>query len=138
MNRDAGEGSSMLERLYKRVCFKGQSLGARGEAYARKLVEERGLVVLHQNFRVPRGEVDLVARDGDTIVFIEVKTRATQHYGQPFEAVGLAKQRKISCAAQAFLKRFDLLPACRFDVISIRREDGHFVAEWIKDAFEAG
>ena len=103
----------MLGRLYRRIRCQGQSLGKRGEAYARKLVEESGLVVLEQNFRVPRGEVDLIARDGDAIVFIEVKTRASQHYGQPFEAVGPAKQRKISYAAQVF---FSASTCCRHAV----------------------
>ena len=127
----------MREWFRKKTGRGEEPLGRRGEAYARKMVEQRGLVVLSQNFRTPRGEVDLIAQEGDTIVFIEVKTRLSQQFGQPFESVGPVKQRKIAGAAQSFLKRFDPLPACRFDVISITQKGRHLEAQWIRDAFEA-
>ena len=117
---------------------KGLPLGTRGECFARKMVERHGLMVLAQNFGIPRGEVDLIAREGDCVVFIEVKTRGNDRYGMPFEAVGPIKQRKIICAAEVFLKRFNPTPPCRFDVISIIQRGQALEGEWIRDAFDAG
>ena len=95
-------------------------LGARGEAAAARFLRRRGYKIVARNQRERRGELDLVAVDGRTIVFVEVKTRRTARYDHPAEAVTLRKQQRISHAATAFMKRHHLLtyPA-RFDVVAV-------------------
>jgi len=95
-------------------------LGARGEEAAVKLLRRRGYTILCRNYRCPLGELDIVAREGETIVFVEVKTRSTEEYGDPLEAVGWGKQRKLARLAQHFLLTHRLHGSpCRFDVVSV-------------------
>jgi putative endonuclease len=94
--------------------FWSRWLGNRGEREAARMLRRAGLRVLIRGYRTDRGEVDLIARDGDTLVFVEVKSRSR---GEPAEAVTLEKQRRLTLAALHFLKRHNLLEQpCRFDV----------------------
>lgn len=91
-----------------------------GESLAAKHLKARGYEILAQNYRARRGEIDLIARDGEFIVFVEVKTRRSLKFGLPQAAVTLQKQRQISKVALAYLQSRNLLDApCRFDVIAI-------------------
>lgn len=91
-----------------------------GESLAAKHLKARGYRILAQNYRARRGEIDLIARDGEFIVFVEVKTRRSLKFGLPQAAVTLQKQRQISKVALAYLQSRNLLDApCRFDVIAI-------------------
>ena len=91
-----------------------------GESLAAKHLQTRGYRILAQNYRARRGEIDLIARDGEFIVFVEVKTRRSLKFGLPQAAVTLRKQRQISKVALAYLQSRNLLDApCRFDVIAI-------------------
>jgi len=91
-----------------------------GESLAVEHLKARGCEILAQNYRVRRGEIDLIARDGEFIVFVEVKTRRSLRFGLPQAAVTLQKQRQISKVALAYLQAQNLLDApCRFDVIAI-------------------
>ena len=91
-----------------------------GESLAMEHLKARGCEILAQNYRVRRGEIDLIARDGEFIVFVEVKTRRSLRFGLPQAAVTLQKQRQISKVALAYLQAQNLLDApCRFDVIAI-------------------
>lgn len=112
--------------------------GREGEACAARWLESRGYRIIERNFRTPGGEVDIIARDGDTIVFIEVKSRRTATYGVPQLAVTPFKQRQIIRAARWWLQRERLhdQPA-RFDVVAVTLRDGEPVIELIRDAFEA-
>ena len=108
-----------------------------GTSYERKAaeyLEQQGLVILKHNYRCRQGEIDLIARDGRYLVFIEVKYRNTAVSGSALTAVTPAKQRVISRVAEYFLtveyRNVDLL--CRFDVIGI---DGDQFT-WIKNAFD--
>lgn len=95
-------------------------LGNRGEVLAAEFLERQGFRILDRNLRNVGGELDLIALDGDCIVFIEVKTRATRSAGDPTEAVTQVKQRKITRAALVYLKRRGWLERrCRFDVVAI-------------------
>ena len=98
-----------------------RELGALGEALALRYMQERGFVLLAKNYRALRCEIDLVLRDGKTIVFAEVKTRAASSaYGLRSEAVTAAKQRNIAKAAAAYLAAYSLYDACvRFDVLEV-------------------
>jgi putative endonuclease len=95
-------------------------LGDEGERLAARYLRRKGYKILARRYRTALGELDLVARDGDCIVFIEVKTRRDELAGQPHEAVDARKQAQLTRLALAFLKRYRLLeqPA-RFDVVSI-------------------
>ena len=91
-----------------------------GESLAAEHLKARGCEILEQNYRALRGEIDIIVRDGEFIVFVEVKTRQTLRFGLPQEAVTLQKQRQISKVALAYLQTQNLLDApCRFDVIAI-------------------
>jgi len=96
------------------------SLGQRGEELAARALEQRGYTILARNYRTPIGELDIVARDRQHLLFVEVKTRRTAAFGVPAEAVGAHKQRQIMRAAQWYLANArypDLQP--RFDVIAV-------------------
>ncbi len=112
-------------------------LGEKGEALAAKFLKKQGYKIVTQNYRTYVGEIDIIAFDGETLVFIEVKTRESIEYGMPFEAVNRFKKRKISGVALLYLKKLRDIPPCRFDVVSICYKDGEPQFELIKDAFEA-
>ena len=95
-------------------------LGAHGERIAAAYLIDAGLRVLDRNWRCRDGELDIVARDGDALVFCEVKTRRGIGYGQAVEAVGRAKQRRLRTLAQRWLAAHDEhAPELRFDVVGV-------------------
>src|ERR1051325_4336086 len=97
--------------------FLQRLLGDRGEREAARYLRRQGFRILLRGYRTPRGEIDLIARDGDTVVFIEVKTRRE---GEPAEAVTPEKERRLALAALHFLKRHALLDErSRFDVVAV-------------------
>lgn len=92
-------------------------LGDRGERAAARFLRQQGIKVLLRGYRSSRGEIDLVAIDGDTLVFVEVKTR---RQGHPAEAVGHAKQRRLTHAAVTFLRHHEMIEQKhRFDVVAV-------------------
>lgn len=96
-------------------------VGARGEDAAAAYLERVGMQIVDRNWRNGRGELDIVALDGDTLVVCEVKTRTTSGQGTPEEAVSPAKRRRLIRLAQAYVAAAGLEPAAvRFDVIAIR------------------
>lgn len=99
-------------------------LGARGEQVACQWLLEHGYTLLHRNWRHGHAELDIVARQGHEVVVVEVKTRTTARHGDPEEAVGPAKRRKLMRAAAAYVERFDLHADIRFDIISVVIEPG--------------
>ena len=113
------------------------ALGKFGEDLARERLEDLGYRILKTNYRCPLGEIDLVARDGDVVVFVEIKTRKNESLGQVKEAVNRKKQTKISKVALAYMKSNNLWGSkARFDVVAIRLIDGKKEIEIIKNAFE--
>lgn len=95
-------------------------LGARGERIAVAYLTDVGLRVLDRNWRCRDGELDIVAREGDALVFCEVKTRRGNGYGHPVEAVTLVKQRRLRTLAQRWLATHDEhAPDLRFDVVGV-------------------
>lgn len=120
------------------------SLGAEGERLAARYLAGKGFRIVVRNFRFIRNEIDIIARDGETLCFIEVKTRASLDKGHPAEAVTLRKQKEIVRAASGYLAGLaGELPECRFDVIAIlaQRMEGAMIREYklehIKAAFVA-
>jgi putative endonuclease len=120
--------------------FPAKTLGQRGETAAARYLQRRGYKILARGDRLDPGELDLVAADRDTIVFVEVKTRQSHDAGHPADAVDAAKQRRLTRLAVTFLKRHRLLerPA-RFDVIAVTWPAGKWrpTIEHFKNAFDA-
>lgn len=110
-----------------------RAVGSRYEAETAAFLQQKGYEILERNFRERRGEIDLIAREGRTLVFVEVKYRKTIKNGYPEEAVDERKQRKIRQTAQYYLYRHQIPEGTpiRFDVVAVL--DGQF--RLIRDAF---
>ena len=114
-----------------------KAFGREGESIAAVHLKKRGYRILELNHRTPLGEIDIVARDRETIVFVEVKSRRSDRFGHPKWAVTPAKQRKISMAALYYLKSTGQMERkARFDVVAIRRSGRRAEVEIVKNAFE--
>jgi len=99
--------------------------GRLGERAARKHLRGAGLKFLTANFHSPRGEIDLVFRDGDCLVFVEVKTRSSEDWTRPAAAVNAAKRRRLSRTALDYLKLLRQPPVkVRFDIVEVLLHDG--------------
>ncbi|MGH7988523.1 MAG: YraN family protein [Candidatus Binataceae bacterium] len=125
------------DRWYEELPWhKGERLGPRGERVAARYLRRRGYRIVARNFRAAGGEIDLVAMDNGTLVFVEVKTRSGTVAGLPQEAVDLRKQARIRRAAAAFANRNRVGGrSLRFDVIAIIGVGRHRSLELLKDAF---
>jgi len=94
--------------------------GIVGEQKAASFLKKQGYQIIEKNYRTPFGEIDIIAWHNNTLVFIEVKNRSSQHFGTGFESVDKRKQLKIIKSAQLYIKKFHHYEQrCRFDVISI-------------------
>jgi putative endonuclease len=116
-----------------------RTLGQRGEAAATRFLRRLGYTIVARGERDHLGEIDLVAVDGRTVVFVEVKTRRSHDAGHPADAVDEAKQRRLARLALAYLKRHDLLECrARFDVVAVTWPDDRRPPqiEHYKNAFE--
>lgn len=107
-------------------------LGKKGERLVEEYLKKQGCTILKRNYRTPFGEADLIAQDGDEIAFIEVKTRTSERYGTPAEAVVKAKQRRYRQIAKYYWLRVGAEPNARFDVAEVYA-DGRI--EYLKYAF---
>lgn len=123
----------MFDAITRRRTAK-QVAGDAGEEQALLFLQEQGLKLVERNFRCKGGEIDLVMQDGRALVFVEVRKRASAGYGGAAASVTARKQARLVIAAQTFLQRYTMPPACRFDVIAI---DGAAM-EWLKNAIETG
>ncbi len=109
-----------------------------GEDLAAGFLRAQGLRILDRNVRCAMGEIDLVARDGRTLVFVEVRSRSGSRFGLPQDSVSSAKQRRLTQLAKWYLQRhrLDQQPA-RFDVVAVRWVQDEPEITWIPNAFEA-
>ncbi len=113
------------------------ALGQLGEDLAFKEVKRLGYKEIERNYRCPLGEVDLIAKDGDTLVFIEIKTRKGRSLAYAKEAVNDRKKRQISRVALTYMKNRKCFGAkARFDVVAVSLSGGKPELEVIKNAFE--
>jgi len=137
ISKSLGSGASTPTRPTTRT------VGEQGEARALAHLQAAGLALVAHNFKSPGrggGEVDLIMREPDgTLVFVEVRQRASAAHGGAAASVGWAKQRRIIFAARHFLARLSNLPPCRFDVVALQGvADGHaWDVEWLRGAFDA-
>lgn len=109
--------------------------GIRGEQIARDFLQRKKYNILETNWRHEKEEVDIIARDGDELVIVEVKTRSTDYFGNPEEAVDAAKENRLITAAEAYLEQNDLDLEVRYDIISILLKNNHPEIRHIEDAF---
>lgn len=120
-----------------------RTVGGQGEARALAHLQAAGLALVARNFKSPGrggGEVDLIMREPDgTLVFVEVRQRASTTHGGAAASVGWAKQRRVIFAARHYLARLATLPPCRFDVVALQgAADGDaWAVEWLRGAFDA-
>lgn len=114
-------------------CLNKTTLGQNAEQQAFLFLESKGLRLITRNFRCLVGEIDLIMYDGDVVVFVEVRKRSRNDFGDAIDSVNFSKQRKILKTATYYLQKrnwFDKVD-CRFDVIGITQGR----CEWIKNAF---
>jgi len=114
-----------------------QQFGAKGESLAIRHLKKNGYQILEQNYRNRLGEIDIIARENSTLVFVEVKSRKSTRYGSPKLAVTACKQRRISLVALAYLKSTGQTRSrARFDVVTVTAGRDAPRIEIIKNAFE--
>jgi putative endonuclease len=119
------------------------SWGGVAEAAARLFLSARGLAIAATNFRCRQGEIDIVARDGETLVFAEVRLRSNRRFGDGADSIDLRKQRRLVRAAEYYLatRVRGAPPPCRFDALSLAPAPDKtppYHVEWIRDAFRPG
>jgi putative endonuclease len=107
--------------------------GQAAEAIAAEFLRRQGLAILHRNFRCRFGEIDLIARDGDAIVFVEVRMRGRSDFGGAAESITARKRGRLVKAAGYYLAGERKTPRCRFDAVLVSGPEGRI--EWIRDAF---
>lgn len=130
----------MLATLWRRLRIRRPEhlkRGARGEKLARRHLRQRGYKILYRNFRGRSGgEIDIVCRDDDTLVFVEVKTRTSEDFGRPFETIRTEQRKRISRGALAWLRLLDDPDILfRFDVVEVVLTEHEPRLELIKNAF---
>lgn len=111
--------------------------GRVGEKAAGRWLVDQGYTILERNAKNRVGEIDVIARDGDTLCFIEIKARASDQYGPAIEAVSAAKQRKLSRIAALYLAENPWDGPCRFDVLAMDLVDERWAFQLVRDAFQA-
>lgn len=112
------------------------STGAKGEETAANFLKRKGYTILAQNYKADRCEIDIIAKDKETLVFVEVKTRKSNAYGYPEEAVTPAKQRNMVRAAEVYIEENQWKGEIRFDIVSlVPHPEGTFSIYHICDAF---
>ncbi len=113
-----------------------RELGDEGEQIAKQFLAERGFRILEMNYRHGKGEIDIICKDGDVLVFCEVKMRKTDEYGDPEYAITPRKQAQVRKIAEAYLYENDIEDQeCRFDVVAIKKFGGVQEINYIPNAF---
>ena len=111
------------------------ALGRRGEEAAARLLLAKGYTLLARNWRVKAGELDIVARDGAILVFVEVKTRSSVHFANPEDAVDYRKMKHLINAAEAYMAINNIDKDFRFDILAIAVIGNRYHFNHIEDAF---
>ena len=116
---------------------KRQKFGEQGEALAVQLLKKAGYKIIETNYRTRLGEIDIIAKEKDTLVFVEVKSRRSVHFGSPKWAITPKKQKKISMVALHYLKATNQSSArARFDVVAVMSNRDNPQVDIIKNAFD--
>lgn len=115
-----------------------QQFGKEGEEIALAHLISKRYKILAKNYRYGRSEIDIIAQDGDLVVFVEVKIRETDAYGLPEEAVSTAKMNKMAEGAEGYLLENDIHSECRYDIVSIIKNQYKTEVKHFVDAFWPG
>jgi putative endonuclease len=108
--------------------------GADAERRAERFLRARGLSLVERNYRCRFGEIDLVMRDGETLVFVEVRLRTHAGFGGPAASITTAKRGRLLRAARHYLASLGRAPRCRFDAVLLAAPEDAAI-EWVRDAF---
>ena len=111
---------------------RGASAGARAEAIAAAYLEAHGLSIVARNVRSRFGEIDLIAREGETLVFVEVRLRRSARFGGASASITAAKRNRLVAAAQTYLATLARIPPCRVDALLLDGLDAARI-EWVRD-----
>ncbi len=114
---------------------KHNDLGKLGEERAQAYLQANGYMIRHANWRHLKGELDIVAEKDNQLIVVEVKSRSTEFFEHPKDAVTNGKIRNIVNATQGYIETFDINMETRFDIISVLPKDENFIIEHIEDAF---
>ncbi len=129
-------GISNFFRHIKSKDISKSQIGGKGEKMAEHFLKKRGMSILHRNYRINHLELDLIARDKEHIVFVEVKTSRTDNFGHPAEWVYYKKRKNLIRAARLFLRQNNLYDKpSRFDIVAIKIIDGKTNIDYYPDAF---
>lgn len=111
--------------------------GRRGENIALDYLKNEGYIIIERNYRCYLGEIDIIAKEGGILAFVEVKSRRSRRFGTPQEAVGAKKQKKISMIAMFYLQEKKISDVnARFDIVAVYIDSGAPFVELIRDAFD--
>ncbi len=126
-----------MQDSQENVSGRSRMTGQQGEEMASDFLKKRGYKIIKRNYRTVFGELDIIAKDGETLVFVEVKMRSQDRFGAPQYSVDLKKQARVGRVALAYLScnKTDSC-ACRFDVVSIVKNLQGVHVELIQNAFE--
>ena len=120
-----------LWREAGKVKMNKRKTGTAYEVIAADYLKKQGVQIVEMNYRISRGEIDIIGKDRDTLIFIEVKYRKNASYGYPWEAISVEKQKRICYVAKQYLLKNRWKRQIRFDVISICGEE----ISWFRNAF---
>lgn len=109
--------------------------GQQAERWAAQYLQQQGLQLVAQNYRGRFGEIDLIMRDGETLVFVEVRLRRNADFGGAAASIGVQKQQRIIRTAQQYLSTLSRTPPCRFDAVLLS-ETSERDLQWLKNAFD--
>ncbi len=125
------KSNSVLKRILPSI------IGAKVERNTETFLNKRGLRTIRRNYKCRTGEIDLVMNDGEYVVFVEVRYRGSDAYGDPIESITARKQQRLIRAATHFLATEPHLQSmpCRFDAVGVSKANGHTKYDWIKNAF---
>lgn len=113
-----------------------RKIGNLGEDAAENYLKQLGYAVIEKNFYYRHGEIDIIAKDGSTLVFVEVKSRRSERFGKPEESVTPKKQEMLRRTAEGYVESKNLTNIdCRFDVVSVLMRDGKAECTLLKDCF---
>jgi putative endonuclease len=127
----------VLKQLLSNKAITTVNKGLLTEQFAKEYLQQKGLVFIANNFHCRRGELDLIMRDGDTLVFVEVKYRKDSHFGGAIEAITPSKIKKINQSIVFYLHQAGLNEyntPCRIDVITLQGNINHPHVNWLKNA----
>lgn len=130
---------SAIESTHKALKMQSdkQTIGNRAEDIAKQFLQDKGLKFIQQQYQTKMGEIDLIMKDKQELVFIEVRYRENTTFGEPYETVNRQKQQRLIRTAQYYLQYQTqaILPACRFDIVSISGSQLTPKITWIPNAF---